>query len=220
VALTGWQKPDRGVIFVITGPSGVGKSTLINHCRAEISDLRFSVSATTRAPRSGEQDGVDYHFLNGDDFATRVASGAFLEHATVYGRSYGTLAEPTEAILRQGESIILDIDIQGANQVRATGTDATHVFILPPDLATLEHRLRARGTDSDEIIAGRMAQVKQQLDGADRFDFLVMNDDVETAKTCLLAILLAAMSRRECRDSWIDDIQQATRRDGLQPSGG
>ena len=219
MALKGWQRPDRGVLFVITGPSGVGKSTLITHCRAQIPGLGFSISATTRAPRAAETDGIEYHFLDRTDFDHRVAAGAFLEHATVYDRSYGTLAAPAEAALATGASLILDIDVQGADQVRAQAPEAVHIFILPPTLDTLERRLRARATDSDQVITRRMAQVKQQLDGAKRFDYLVINGELETAKLMLTSILLAEMCRRERRDSWINDIEDALRRDGHPHSG-
>ena len=200
----GWSRPDTGCLFVITGPSGVGKSTLIRHCLQTIPGLSFSVSATTRAPRDGETDGVDYHFLDRQSFGERVAAGAFLEHAQVYDRRYGTLATPTAKALERGDSLILDIDVQGSAQVRQTRPDAIHVFILPPSLDHLERRLRARGTDSDAIIEGRMQQVHEQLAGAPHFDYLVMNDDLAIAKRCLAGVLLAEMQRRTRRQSWLD----------------
>jgi guanylate kinase len=202
----GYRLPDEGALFVISGPSGVGKSTLVSAALAAIPGLAFSVSATTRQPRHNEQDGVDYHFLTDAQFATRLAAGDFLEHATVYDRSYGTLRTPTEAALASGRSLILDIDVQGARQVRGAWADAVHIFIVPPSVAVLEARLRARGTDSDEAIARRMRQVAQQLDGAREFDFLVVNDDIEVGHRCLQAVLLGELCRRSRRSSIIRDI--------------
>lgn len=204
--LSGWQRPDRGVLFVVTGPSGVGKSTLIKRAMARIDGLTFSCSATTRAPRPGEVDGIDYHFLDRAEFDRKVADEAFLEHATVYDRSYGTLREPTRAALDRGESLILDIDIQGAEQVRARMPGTVGIFIAPPTVATLEQRLRARGTDDESIIASRMRQVGQQILGCGSFDYIVMNDVLETARTAFEGIVLAEMSRRSRRDRWVRDL--------------
>lgn len=203
-----WNRPDRGVLFVVTGPSGVGKSTLVRTAMQRIPGLAFSVSATTRAPREGEVDGIDYHFLDREAFEAEVARGAFLEHATVYGRSYGTLRAPVQAALDRGDSIVLDIDVQGAEQVRRTEPEAVHVFLLPPNLATLEARLRARATDDEATIRRRMAEVEQQLRGAGAFDYLVVNDHLETAHTVFQAVLLAEMSRRSRRDGWIRAVNQ------------
>ncbi len=206
VALEGWQRPDQGVLFVVTGPSGVGKSTLIRSAMARINGLHFSCSATTRAPRRGEKDGRDYHFLDRERFDARVEAGEFLEHATVYDRSYGTLRAPTLAALERGDSLILDIDIQGAAQLRESMPESVSIFIVPPSLAALERRLRARATDSEEIILGRMRQVAQQIEGCGDFDYLVLNDVLSTGKTSFEAVLLAEMSRRARRDRWVRDL--------------
>ncbi len=206
VALEGWQRPDHGVLFVVTGPSGVGKSTLIRSAMARIDGLSFSCSATTRAPRRGERDGRDYHFLGREQFDARVAAGDFLEHATVYDRSYGTLRAPTLEALERGESLILDIDIQGAAQLRESMPESVSIFIVPPSLAALERRLRARATDSEEIIVGRMRQVAQQIEGCGAFDYLVLNDVLSTGKASFEAVLLAEMSRRSRRESWVRDL--------------
>ena len=204
--LKGWIPPDKGVLFVITGPSGVGKSTLIRASMARIPQLRFSVSATTRDIRKGEHDGVDYRFLARADFDKRVAAGDFLEHATVYDRSYGTLRQPTAQALSTGASLILDIDAQGAAQVRKAGLPHVSIFLLPPSLDALERRLRARGTDNDEIIACRMAQVGQQIEACGAFDYLVVNDHLSTAQATLDGILLAEMSRRNRRESLVQEM--------------
>ena len=192
---------------MVTGPSGVGKSTLIHEARRVVPDLQFSVSATTRAPRPGEVDGVDYHFLTPEAFDDKLRDGAFLEHAQVYDRRYGTLREPVEAVLEGGGSILLDIDMLGHRQVRSSGLDAVHVLLLPPDLRTLEARLRGRGTDDEAVIQSRMAQVEAQLDGVDEFDYLVVNDNLDTAHKCFQGVLLAALCHRSARAGLVRDVQ-------------
>lgn len=196
-------RPDRGVLFVVSGPSGVGKSTLLKTVLAAVPDLSFSVSATTRAPRRGEADGVDYHFLTDEDFLARVEAGAFLEHAEVYDRRYGTLAAPTEAVLADGRSLLLDIDVLGARNIRVSKPEAVHIMVVPPSIATLEERLRARATDDDAVIARRMELVHSQLGALGEFDYLVVNDDLSTARATFLGILLAEMSRTSRLSSWV-----------------
>lgn len=205
--LPGWRRPSRGVLFVVTGPSGVGKSTLIREARALIPDLDFGVSATTRAPRRGERDGVDYHFIDDNAFDEQVQAGAFLEYAKVYDHAYGTLRRPVEAALENGRSILLDIDVAGHRQVRASGLKAVHILLLPPDLPTLESRLRARGTDSDEIIARRMEQVAGQLEAVHEFDYLVVNDHLDTAHRVFQGVLLAALCRTSHRTQLVHSVQ-------------
>lgn len=204
--LVGWRFPDRGVLFVVTGPSGVGKSTLIRRAMATIPGLGFSVSATTRPPRPGEVEGVDYHFLSPDRFQALVREQAFLEHATVYDRSYGTLRGPIEQALAEGRSILLDIDVKGAEQVRQRMPDATYIFVLPPDVATLERRLRGRATDGEDVIARRMGQVGEQLRGCPSFDYVVVNDVLDTASAAFTGILLAEMSRTARRQHVVGGI--------------
>lgn len=201
------SRPDRGVLFVVSGPSGVGKSTLLRHAMERVPGLSFSVSATTRDPRPGEADGVDYHFVRPARFSELVEQGAFLEHATVYDRSYGTLAEPTEQALARGDSLILDIDVQGADQVRERLPEAVHLMVLPPSIDALRQRLVARATDSTEVIDRRMQQVAGQLGALGRFDYLVMNDDLEAAKHTFVGILLAETHRRSRRQTWVDRFQ-------------
>ncbi len=200
------QLPDRGVLFVISGPSGVGKSTLLRAAMARIPGLAFSVSATTREPRQGERDGVDYHFMERRQFDELVSEGAFIEHATVYERRYGTLRAPTEAALASGQSLLLDIDVQGAANVRAALPESVHLMILPPSLATLRARLEARGTDSAAIIEGRMGQVAQQLRAIGDYHYLIVNDDLSTAQATFQGVLLAEMRRRERNQSLVDEV--------------
>jgi len=161
---------------VITGPSGVGKGTLIGELCRQFPDLRLSVSATTRRPRSGEQDGREYHFLSPDDFERRAAAGEFLEHAEYAGNRYGTLRSEVE----EGP-VVLEIEVQGARQVREALADAVQVFIAPPSIDALRERLLARGTDSPEGIQTRLAQAEEELRAQDEFQHVVVNDDLGRA---------------------------------------
>ncbi len=199
--MQGWRAPDRGALFVLSGPSGVGKSSVIQRAMARVPHLGFSVSATTRAPRAGEKEGEHYHFIDSGDFASRVEAGAFLEHATVYDRRYGTLRAPTEAALGAGHSLILDIDVQGAAQVRRAMPEAVTVFLAPPDIGALALRLRSRGTDSEEVIRRRMEQVAVQVGEIGAFDFILVNDVLETTQTVFEGIVLAELHRRSRRGS-------------------
>ncbi len=203
------SRPDRGVLFVVSGPSGVGKSTLVRRAKARLPWLAFSVSATTRAPRVGEVDGVDYHFLDEPRFSELIERDAFLEHATVYNRRYGTLSEPTEAALKEGLCLLLDIDVQGARQVREHLPDAVHLFVLPPSLDSLRERLEGRDTDDEATIARRMAQVEGQLRGAEEADYIVVNDDLEAAHAAFEGVLVAESCRRSRRERAVRAVLDA-----------
>lgn len=195
--------PDRGALFVVSGPSGVGKSTLVSHVVDSVPHLGFSVSATTRAPRPGEVDGVHYHFMNDDEFEQAIARGAFLEHAGVYGKRYGTLAEPVRTALDAGRSVLLDIDVQGAAQVRRSLPDAVHVFIVPPSREVLAERLRGRGTEDEGDVRRRLRDGEAQLRGLGTYDHLVVNDDLEVAKATLLGIVLATLADRRRQEKLV-----------------
>ena len=145
--INGWQTPKKGALFVVTGASGSGKTTLVKQALSKIPSIKFSVSATTRPMRRTETNGVDYHFLTKDQFQAHIQSGDFLEWAEVYGNYYGTLKDAVEKTLQDGNSILLDIDIQGAQQVKENALQCTSIFILPPSLNALEQRLRIRNTD-------------------------------------------------------------------------
>lgn len=177
-------------VFVITGPSGVGKGTLIKRLRERIPELELSVSATTRPPREGEVDGRDYHFLSPEEFDRRAQRGDFLEYATFSGNRYGTLRTEVERTLAEGTSVVLEIEVQGARQVRAAmGDEAVLIFIAPPDPAVLRERLVNRGTDSPEAIERRLETAKQELEAAQEFKHVVVNEDLDRAAEQLIAIV-------------------------------
>jgi guanylate kinase len=186
----------RPRLFVVTGPSGAGKGTLIRRLVERRRDLAAAVSATTRARRPGEEDGRDYHFLSEGEFQRRVEAGAFLEHVDyVSGHRYGTLREEVERILASGRSCVLELETQGAKEVQATMPEATTIFVQPPSFAELERRLRERATESAGEIGERLALARRQAQEAGDFDHVVTNDDVERAVGEIAAILERALSQ-------------------------
>ena len=206
--LSHWSLPDEGALFVVCGPTGVGKSTLIKHAMQRIAGLEFSVSATTRPARAGEQDGQDYHFLSKERFQQLVEQKAFLENAQVYDNSYGTLRQPTEQCMSEGRSLILDIDAQGARSVREAMPDCVSIIVLPPSRDTLVDRLRARGTDSQAVIAARMNQIVEQIAGVTEVDYVLTNDELETAQAVFESILIAELSRRQRRKNLVKTVME------------
>ncbi len=198
-----WTVPDRGALFVVSGASGTGKSTLLKNVFAKLPGLEFSVSATTRPPRPGEQDGREYHFVNRDQFLKLRSEGALLENAEVYGNFYGTPRAPVIEALEAGRSIVLDIDTQGAAQVRVSMPEAVLVFILPPSIEVIRERLVARAADAPEVIARRVADATVQLSACGSYDYLVVNDDLPTSILALQSIFMAELLRRERRQSWV-----------------
>jgi guanylate kinase len=166
-------------VFVITGPSGVGKGTLIAKLLAAVPELVLSVSATTREPRPGEVEGRDYYFLSPEEFQRRVEAGEFLEHATYSGNRYGTLRSEVDRRLAGGRSVVLEIEVQGARQIRDSVPEAVQVFIAPPDLEALRERLAARATDSSEQIEARLRTAKRELEARSEFTHEAVNDDVQ-----------------------------------------
>jgi guanylate kinase len=168
-------------VFVITGPSGVGKGTLIRALRERMPELELAVSATTRDPRPGEQDGVDYHFLGDDEFERRVQAGEFVEHARYSGRRYGTLRSELERRAGQGRPVVLEIELQGARQVRRAMPAAVQVFIAPPSEEALRARLIGRGTDAPEQVQARLQTAREELQAQQEFPHVVVNDRLEAA---------------------------------------
>jgi len=180
-------------VFVITGPSGVGKGTLIRGLLARAPELGLSVSATTRAPRPGEQDGVDYHFLTPEEFDRHVDAGEFVEHATYSGNRYGTLRSELDRRLRAGAGVVLEIEVQGARQVRRAMPDAVAVFIAPPSREALRARLVGRGTDSAEQVDARLRTAERELESQPEFRHVVVNDRLEEATDALVSIVRGEM---------------------------
>ncbi|MDE2148632.1 MAG: guanylate kinase [Gammaproteobacteria bacterium] len=190
-----------GHLWIVSAPSGAGKTSLSHGLVRRLIELgvpaAFSVSYTTRAPRPGERDGGHYHFLDAERFAAMADAGEFLEHATVFGQRYGTGSAATERRLAEGCELLLDIDWQGARQIRARRPDARSVFILPPSPAELERRLRARGQDSEQVIAERLRAAREEMKHCREYDALVVNDDFPRALTELTALVLAQRLRRD-----------------------
>jgi len=180
-------------VFVITGPSGVGKGTLIRELCSRIPDLELSISATTRKPRKGEEDGVDYHFLTPEDFESRRDAGDFLEWANYSGNQYGTLRSEVERRTERGAPVVLEIEVQGARQVRETMPEAVRIFIEPPSPEILRERLVGRGTDAPDVIEMRLEEAEKELLAKDDFTHRVTNDDVERAANELAGIIRNAL---------------------------
>ena len=183
-----------GRVFVVTGPSGVGKGTLIRTLRERMPELELSVSATTRAPRPGERNGVDYHFLSDAEFERRARAGEFVEHATYAGRRYGTLRSELERRTAAGVPVVLEIEVQGARQVAGTLPDAVRVFIAPPSLEALHARLVGRGTDEPGEVAARLAAAKDELAAKEEFPHVVVNDRLEDAVEALARVVASGMA--------------------------
>lgn len=194
---TGEGEPKRGHVFVIAAPSGTGKTTLCRRILERDPVLRLSISHTTRRPRTGEQDGVHYHFVSETGFRELVTAGGFLEHAEYSGNIYGTSWRAIEAPLATGYDVVLEIEVQGAAQVKKRITEACLIFLLPPSLAVLEERLRGRGTDDEAVIQRRMALSDRELAAAEIFDFAVVNDDLERAVEDVLRVIHAVRAGRE-----------------------
>lgn len=179
----------KGDLIIVSGPSGAGKGTLVKELLARVPHLWCSVSATTRPPRPGEQEGVHYFFLSAEEFESRAAAGEFLETAEVHGKRYGTLRGPVEAHIRDGERVILEIDPQGAMQVRSNAPDSTLVFVLAPSEEELRRRLAHRGSETPEQVETRMRTAKRELELVGDYDFVVINDDVRRASDELARIV-------------------------------
>jgi guanylate kinase len=190
-----------GHVFVITGPSGVGKGTLIRGLLERVPGLELSVSATTRPPRPGERDGVDYHFLSDDEFDRRVANGEFVEHARYSGHKYGTLRSELERRMAEAAGVVLEIEVQGARQIRAAMPEAVQVFIAPPSVEALRARLVGRGTDAPEDVKARLATALEELEAEKEFEYVVVNDRLEQATEELADIVRRELERPlDCRE--------------------
>jgi guanylate kinase len=193
-------------LYVISAPSGAGKTSLIKALLERDPRLHLSVSYTTRAPRPGEVDGVHYHFIDAETFGRMVGENAFLEHAQVFGNWYGTAEARLRAGLAEGRDLVLEIDWQGARQVRGRFPEAVGIFILPPSVAVLDERLRGRGQDDDAVIAGRMAQAREEMAHYRDYDYLVVNDRFQVALDDLAAIVRARRLRRIAQGPRLADL--------------
>lgn len=189
----------RGLLLILSSPSGAGKSTLARRLMAWDRTIRFSVSATTRQPRPGEEDGREYYFRAREVFETMVKTGEMLEHAEVFGNFYGSPKGPVEAAMKEGRDTLFDIDWQGGQQIRnsSLGRDVVSIFVLPPSIAELESRLRGRAQDSEEVIAGRMAKSRDEISHWAEYDYVIVNRDIDTAFNELTTILQAERLKRD-----------------------
>jgi len=202
-ALDELKSDRRGLMVVLSSPSGAGKTTLTRKLLADYPDMAMSVSATTRPPRPGEQDGVDYFFVSKSQFAELEDKGEFLEHAKVFDNYYGTPRGPVEDALSRGKDVVFDIDWQGAQQLtQAAADDLVKIFILPPDMHELEQRLRTRALDSDSVIAKRMSKSEAEISHWAEYDYVIVNEDVSTALEELKTIVKSERMRRR-RQMWL-----------------
>lgn len=196
----------QGNIFVISAASGTGKTTLIARLLQHHSDIRVSVSHTTRAPRRGEENGKHYHFVSVPEFERMIEEGQFVEYAKVYGNYYGTSTQSLESLTRQGVDVILEIDTQGAEQIRRQLPQAYSIFIAPPSLAALEQRLNQRAADAPQVIAVRLAEARNEIEQARLFDYLVVNDDLAAAEAALLHIIKSQRFHLESQTPFLTEL--------------
>jgi len=189
----------RGTLYIVAAPSGAGKSSIVNACLARDANICLSISFTSRAPRPGERHHEHYHFVDAAEFERMVAAGDFFEHARVHGDWKGTAKQSVEPQLAAGRDVLLEIDWQGARQVRVQVPEAVSVFILPPSREALEQRMRTRGQDSDAVIAQRLAAAREEMSHYGEFDYVIVNEVFETAVAEMCAILQASRLRREAQ---------------------
>lgn len=192
--------PEKGLLIVVSGPSGSGKGTVLNKLFSLRNGIFYSVSATTREPRPGEIEGKNYFFLSKEEFTRQIASGNMLEHAQYCGNYYGTPRIAVEERLNRGDDVILEIDVQGAAKIRQSCPDSVSIFLMPPSLAELEKRLKSRGTESEEKIRNRLATAKAEIDARENYDYIVINDVISTAAKKISSIITAEKLRTIRRD--------------------
>lgn len=198
----------RGMMLVLSSPSGAGKTSISRRLLAEEEGIVMSVSATTRPPRPGEVDGKDYYFYSPEIFSTMVAEGGFLEHATVFDNSYGTPKKPVWEALESGRDVLFDVDWQGTRKLRENAREhLVSVFILPPSIEELESRLKGRGQDSDEVVAGRMARAKSEMSHYEEYDYIVVNADLDKSVESVKSILRAERLKKDRQTGLLDFVQ-------------
>lgn len=185
----------QGTIYIISAPSGAGKHTILRRVMQDVDGLEYSISATTRPPREGEVDGVDYHFLGREEFCQRIETGAFVEWAEVHGNLYGTLREELDRRIGSGKDVILELDVQGMRNTKAQFPSAVTVFIMPPSPEVLEQRLRARGTDAEAVIRVRMRNAAGEMAARGEYDYVIVNDQLDEAVNKMNSIIRAHRAR-------------------------
>ncbi|OCC15039.1 Guanylate kinase [Dissulfuribacter thermophilus] len=195
----------KGEVFVVSAPSGAGKTTILKRVLKELNNVAFSVSHTTRPPRVGEVDGVDYHFVSKGEFQKLIEKGAFLEWAKVHSDLYGTSRSAVENALAQGIDVILDVDVQGARSIRSSYNGGVYVFIAPPSMEELKRRLEGRGTETEESLALRLENARRELEAMDEYDFIIVNDELDLAVSYMKAII---MSNRCCKKRVLHQIKK------------
>jgi guanylate kinase len=201
--------PRRGLMLVLSSPSGAGKTTLSRRLLQRDANLEMSISVTTRPPRPGEIDGVDYYFITPEDFGVMINRRELLEHAKVFGHYYGTPMEPVQAALREGRDVLFDIDWQGTQQLAQNARDdLVSVFVLPPSTSVLAQRLHTRAQDSEEVVARRMSQAAEEISHWAEYDYIVVNDDIDACTEEIFAILNAERRRRERQTGLLDFVKR------------
>lgn len=200
------KSTSKGNIFIVSAASGTGKTTLVSRLTKHHADIRVSVSHTTRAPRSGEEHGRDYYFVDTAKFETLIGESAFLEHAKVFDNYYGTSIEGVNLLREQGYDVILEIDIQGAEQVRRVWPNVCSIFILPPSFKVLAERLTGRGTDSPEVVAKRLGKARREIEQAFLFDYVVINNDLVEAEADLLSIIKAHRLKQPAQRLYVENL--------------
>ncbi|WP_349410447.1 guanylate kinase [Pseudalkalibacillus sp. SCS-8] len=191
------MKKERGILFVLSGPSGVGKGTVNRSLRQQWNGLEFSISVTTRKPREGEQDGVDYFFKSREEFEEMIKQNQLLEYAEYVGNYYGTPLQYVEQTLEAGKDVLLEIEVQGALQVRKLVPEGVFIFLVPPSLDELRNRIVGRGTETEDLINNRMSVAKEELEMMDHYDYVVENDEIQAACDRIKAIALAEHCKKD-----------------------
>lgn len=201
----------KGTLFVYSGPSGVGKGTLLLPCLENNERMALSVSMTTRAPRPGERDGVDYYFVSRERFEESIAQGGFLEYACYSGNYYGTPRRMVEEQLAAGRDVVLEIEVQGAMQIKRTFPRAVFIFIMPPSFECLQNRLTGRGTETMEKVALRLRAAYDEIDYAKEYDYIIVNDDINIARAKLISVMQAAKCERRAMREWLLSFERDRR---------
>ena len=199
---------DKGLLIVVSGPAGSGKGTVVSLVREKLPDIGFSVSATTRKPRPGEKDGVHYFFITKEEFLKKVSMGEVLEHTEYCDNYYGTLKSEAQRVLGEGRDLILDIEVDGATQIKKQFPDAVCIMLIPPDKETLEKRLRGRGTETDEVVRERLARARKELEYLPTYDYVIINgtDETEECAEAFISVIKAEHMKASRKKSFIENF--------------